>query len=131
MIYLKGYVLLFYAVKSLINMIITNETIFQAGFDIAGTWRGHDGANDEGNRQVCNVVIPRQFEDDIKSLCAYAGLSELTKGMKLQMSLSEILDIIPKARRRIDSYRQLIAFLDDEMGVTLILTSRKTKYNGK
>lgn len=108
-------------------MIITNDTIFQAGYDVAGTWRGGDGANDEGNRQERKVVIPRQFEDEIRALCAYAGLSELTKGMTLQLSLSEILDIIPKARRRTDSYRQLVSFLHDEMGVNLVLTSNKRK----
>jgi len=127
----KCVVLLIYAVENLeFEMIITNDTIFQAGYDVAGTWRGCDGANDEGNRQEHKVIIPKQFENDVMSLCAYAGLSELTRGMTLQLSLSEILDIIPKARRRTDSYRQLVSFLHDEMGVNLILTSRKSKHNG-
>ena len=43
------------------------------------------------------------------------------------MTLQEILEIIPKTRKRKDSYRTLADFLKNEMNVTLELTSRKNK----
>ena len=106
-------------------MIISTNTILQADYECVPAWRGSsDGANVEENHRV---IIPKEFEGDVKALCDYAGITELKRGMAIRMSLQEILAIIPKARQRIDSYKQLIKFLNDEMGVALALTSRKSK----
>lgn len=107
------------------NMIISNNTIFQADYECIPAWRGsNDGANVEENHRV---IIPKEFEGDVKALCDYAGITELNRGMAIRMTLQEILAIIPKARTRIESYKLLIKFLNDEMGVALELTSRKSK----
>lgn len=107
------------------NMLITNNTIFQADYESVQAWRGsNDGANVEENHRV---IIPKEFEGEVKALCDYAGIKELNRGMAIRMTLQEILAIIPKTRRRIESYKTLIKFLNDEMGVALELTSRKTK----
>lgn len=106
-------------------MIITNNSIFQADYEMAQTWRGSiDGANVEENHIV---IIPKEFEGEVKALCDYAGITELNRGMTIKMTLQEILTIIPKTRRRTESYKTLINFLNDEMGVALELTSRKSK----
>lgn len=106
-------------------MTITLNTIFQADYECVPAWRGSkDGANVEENHRV---IIPKEFESDVKALCDYAGITELNRGMAIRMTLQEILAIIPKARPRIESYKLLIKFLNDEMGVTLELTSRKSK----
>lgn len=106
-------------------MIISNNTILQADYESVQAWRGYsDGANVEENHRV---IIPKEFESDVKALCDYAGIKELNRGMAIRMTLQEILAIIPKTRRRIESYKQLIKFLNDEMGVALELTSRKSK----
>lgn len=106
-------------------MLITNNTIFQADYESVHAWRGSkDGANVEENHRV---IIPKEFEGDVKSLCDYAGINVLNRGMTIRMTLQEILSIIPKTRRRIESYKTLIKFLNEEMGVALELTSRKTK----
>lgn len=105
-------------------MIITNNTIFQADYEAPQTWRGYsDGANVEENHLV---IIPKEFEGDVKAICDYAGITELKRGMAIRMTLQEILAIIPKTRRRIESYKQLIKFLNDDMGVALELTSRRS-----
>lgn len=112
-------------------MTITNEFILQGDYEVVESWRGLGSANGEGNLpRKSKTIIPAMYAEDVKALCDYAGLSELTQGTILRMSLQKILSIIPKSRPRISSYKMLIAFLADDMGVTLILTSRKTKFNG-
>ncbi len=78
---------------------------------------------------MIKTVIPAKFQSDVKALCDYAGIVEMTRGMEIKMTLQEILSIIPKSRRRIESYNSLVSFLSDEMGVTLELTSKKSKNN--
>ena len=111
-------------------MTIRNISIFQADYENVAPWGGSDGANHEGNHQVIKTVIPAKFQSDVKALCDYAGIVKMTRGMEIKMTLQEILTIIPKNRRRIESYQSLIAFLADEMDVALELTSKKTKKNG-
>lgn len=110
-------------------MTIRNISIFQADYEGVAPWGGRDGANREVNHQVIKTIIPERFQSDIKALCDYADVVELTRGMEIKMTLQEILAIIPKNRRRIESYQSLIGFLADEMGVVLELTSKKTKKN--
>lgn len=90
--------------------------------------RLNDDANAQQNHHdIVKVIIPKQFEEDVRALCNYAGVGELISGTTIRMSLQEILEIIPKNRKRMDSYRTLVAFLKDEMNITLELSSRKTK----
>lgn len=110
-------------------MTIRNISIFQSDYESVVPWGGRDGANREENHQVIKTIIPARFQSDIMALCDYAGVVELTRGMEIKMTLQEILAIIPKDRRRIESYQSLIGFLADEMGVALELTSKKTKKN--
>lgn len=49
----------------------------------------------------------------------------------MQMTLQEALRVIPRQRRRIDSYKPLIRFLNGEMGVSLMINSQKSKNHGK
>lgn len=108
-------------------MTITNESIFQADYEVVRVWRGFDGANDEGNHPTKKVIVPEQFKDDVDALCEYSGLTELSPGTRIKLSLQEALGILPRERRRIDSYKSLVRFLQDEMGVTLNIHSQKTK----
>ena len=50
----------------------------------------------------------------------------MENGTCIDISLQEILQIIPKRRRRVDSYRGLASRLN-KMGVTLIIKSQKSK----
>ena len=51
----------------------------------------------------------------------------LTSGSNIEISLQDILKICPKDRRRVDAYNSLKAYLNEEFGCTLCITSQKTK----
>lgn len=78
-------------------------------------------------KMLNKTIIPRQFEADVKALCEYAGITELTPGMAIKMTLREALSVIPRKRARLDSYKALIGFLANEIDVTLFIYSQKSK----
>ena len=69
------------------------------------------------------VIIPEKFKDDIERLESYCGV-ELRSGLCIEIELSELLEILPRERRRKDSYDKLVKFLADEMNITLTIKSR-------
>ena len=69
------------------------------------------------------VIIPEKFKDDIQKLQDYCGV-ELRSGLCIEIELSELLEILPRERRRKDSYDKLVKFLADEMNIKLIIKSR-------
>ena len=69
------------------------------------------------------VIIPEKFKDDIERLISYCGV-ELKSGLCIELELSELLEVVPRARRRKDSYDKLVKFLADEMNIKLIIKSR-------
>ncbi len=107
--------------------IINNQILLGDSENLEGRRLNDDANVQQNHHNIVKVIIPKQFEEDVRALCDYAGVEELTSGTTIRMSLQEILEIIPKNRKRMDSYRTLVAFLKDEMNITLELTSRKTK----
>ena len=69
------------------------------------------------------VIIPERFKDDILKLQDYCGV-ELRSGLCIELELSELLEILPRERRRKDSYDKLVKFLEAEMNIKLIIKSR-------
>ena len=69
------------------------------------------------------VIIPEKFKDDIQRLISYCGV-EFKSGFCIELELSELLEVVPRARRRKDSYDKLAKFLADEMNIKLIIKSR-------
>ena len=69
------------------------------------------------------VIIPEKFKDDIQKLQDYCGV-ELRSGLCIELELSELLEVVPRARRRKDSYDKLVKFLADEMNIKLMIKSR-------
>lgn len=67
-------------------------------------------------------------EDEIEVLARYCG--GLAKGKVVRIGLHEILDIIPRKRRKADAYYALKKQLRDEYGVELVITSRASKKEG-
>lgn len=80
---------------------------------------------------INKTIVPDQFKDDVAALSEYTGIPELTVGMTIKMSLQEALRVLPRKRKRVDSYNPLVKFLKDEMGVTLLIKSQKSKQYGK
>ena len=69
------------------------------------------------------VIIPEKFKDDIERLTEYGV--ELRSGLCIEIELSELLEVLPRERRRKDAYDKLVKFLADEMNVQLTIKSRK------
>ena len=69
------------------------------------------------------VIIPERFKDDIQKLQDYCGV-ELRSGLCIEIELSELLEVLPRERRRKDSYDKLVKFLAEEMNVQLTIKSR-------
>ena len=68
-----------------------------------------------------------QYEDP--EICIIAErFGELTKGKQIDVTLHELLDILPRVRRRSDAYRPLIRKLG-AMGVQLRIVQRAEKTN--
>ena len=76
------------------------------------------------------VIIPEKFKDDIERLESYCGV-ELRSGLCIEIELSELLEILPRERRRKDAYDKLVKFLADEMNITLTIKSRSYDYKKK
>lgn len=77
-------------------------------------------------KTATEIKIPRKYQDDIKALRDMYGENFKT-GLCINLTLKEALEIIPKERARVDAYTGLISFLKGKMGITLNITSQKTK----
>ena len=73
-------------------------------------------------------AISGMYADEAKALCEYVGIDSLSRGMKINIMLQEILRIIPRKRPRVDSYKALVKYLLEEFDLELIITSNKTKH---
>ena len=73
-------------------------------------------------KEDATVIIPEKFKDDIERLTKYGV--ELKNGFCIELELSELLEIVPRARRRKDSYDKLVKFLAEEMNIKLNIKSR-------
>ena len=69
------------------------------------------------------VIIPERFKNDIERLQDYCGV-ELRSGLCIEIELSELLEILPRERRRKDAYDKLVKFLAEEMNIKLNIKSR-------
>ena len=72
------------------------------------------------------VIIPEKFKDDIQKLQDYCGV-ELRSGLCIEIELSELLEILPRERRRKDSYDKLAKFLADDIYVQLMIHTTRIK----
>lgn len=81
---------------------------------------------DVNGRKENTVIVPAKFKDDIKALEDYAG-RKLESGVCIRVELSELLDIVPRERRRIDAYNALVLFMRNELGVDLVISSSRKK----
>lgn len=113
-------------------MLIDN--LYQLDYIGVSSWERDNDADQlkgQEHHSITSVVFSEKYDEDITALCSYAGLSALPKGMTINITLQEILKICPRKRHRIDSYSTLVRYLREQLGVELVITSNKTKNNGK
>ena len=70
--------------------------------------------------------IPEKYQRDVASLRSKYGDAFKT-GFCIILTLQEALSIMPRDRKRVDSYAGLISYLKREQGITLTIKSQKTK----
>ena len=113
--------------------------LLQAMFSsIADTWRGptmdvraviseaQDGKSIKSAPSARDDGQPEDpYADDIHRLEAALG-HPLEKGDCIDFKLQDLLQIIPRKRRRIDAYRGLVGRLN-KMGVKLTINSQKSR----
>ena len=92
-------------------------------------WRS-DCAPDVIEEKEHIVIIPEKFKDDIQKLQDYCGV-ELRSGLCIEIELSELLEILPRERRRKDAYDKLVKFLAEEMNIKLNIKSRNNENKKK
>ena len=68
-------------------------------------------------------VVKKSFAEELNDLIAEKGEFE-----RLEISLKELLAIIPRHRPRIEAYRGFISYASSQ-GKKIIITSNKTKNN--
>lgn len=70
-----------------------------------------------------------KFDEDIKALRKYVGESDFQTGLTIEITLAELLDIVPRHRRRTDAYTTLIKHLKNEFEIELIIIKTNEKEN--
>lgn len=70
--------------------------------------------------------IPEKYKKDVALLQSKYGDAFKT-GFCINLTLQEALSVMPRDRKRVDSYAGLISYLKKEQGITLTITSQKTK----
>lgn len=70
------------------------------------------------------IIVPEKFRADVEALEKYTE-SGLESGLCITVSLSELLSICPRDRKRTDAFSGLVSFLKEEMNVTLTIKSKK------
>lgn len=73
------------------------------------------------------LITPEKFRKDVDALLGYIGAERFVAGLRIDVSLSEILAVIPRKRRRREAYSALQKYLNNERKIELII---KTSRNG-
>jgi len=77
-------------------------------------------------KRVNSATSVDSIAEDIKRLeGAFSNGQPLESGQEINVTLQELLRIVPRNRPRKDSYKHLQRVLKDEMGVILTIKSRK------
>lgn len=111
--------------------------LLQAMFSqVTGAWHGpsmdvraaiHEVQEGKSISSAQSVKGDDPYAGDIEKLQnALFNGQPIKNGTCITITLHDILQIIPKRRRRVDSYRGLVSKLG-KMGVTLTINSQKTK----
>lgn len=85
-----------------------------------------EGQPFETQKTTTTHIVPEKFREDVKALTAYIGEAKFKSGLNIEVSLSEILDIAPRTRRRKDAYDSLAKYLKSELDITLTIKSQKS-----
>lgn len=74
-------------------------------------------------------ITPEKFKDDVEALVKYIGEEHFISGLGIEVTLGELLAVIPRKRRRCEAYNSLVKYLSEERNI--LLTIKTNKKNGK
>jgi hypothetical protein len=77
-------------------------------------------------RKENNSKREEKYSSDVEALKHKYG-AEFKSGVCIEIPLKEIINLCPRTRHRTDAYTGLVSYLKSEYGVTLKITSNKTK----
>lgn len=83
---------------------------------------------DEIDKKIATTSIPQKFRADIERL-KEVYKTEFMAGFSINWTLKQALDILPRERKRVDSYDSLTKYLKQNLGIELTITSNKSKNN--
>lgn len=70
-------------------------------------------------------ITPEKFKDDVEALVKYIGEEHFISGLNIEVTLSELLAVIPRKRRRTEAYNSLVKYLSEERNILLTIKSRR------
>lgn len=74
-------------------------------------------------------ITPEKFKNDVEALVNYIGEEHFISGLSIEVTLGELLAVIPRKRRRCEAYNALVNYLSEERNI--LLTIKTNKKNGK
>ena len=80
----------------------------------------------KGSNKTSPKSIPEKYRKDVALLQSKYGDAFKT-GFCIDLTLQEALSLMQRERKRVDAYSGLISYLQRELGITLTITSQKTK----
>ena len=70
-------------------------------------------------------ITPKKFKDDVEALAGYIGEEHFISGLSIEVTLGELLAVIPRKRRRCEAYNSLVKYLSEERNILLTIKSRR------
>lgn len=70
-------------------------------------------------------ITPEKFKGDVEALAGYIGEEHFISGLGIEVTLGELLAVIPRKRRRCEAYNSLIKYLREERNILLTIKSRR------
>ncbi len=71
-------------------------------------------------------IVPEKFREDVAALTKYVGEARFKSELTIEVTLAELLNVVPRNRRRTDAYSSLVKYLKDECDITLTIKSSKS-----
>lgn len=89
--------------------------------------RGREAEVVPFDKQITTThIVPEKFRDDIAALTDYIGAEQFKSGLSIDVTLAELLGVVPRNRRRTDAYDSLAKYLKSELDITLTIKSQKS-----
>lgn len=70
-------------------------------------------------------IVPEKFREDISALTNYVGEAGFKSGLSIEVSLNELLSVVPRQRKRTDAYNTFVKYLKDELNISLTIKNNR------